>query len=397
MDKGGVGLEKPPDPIYMDHNATTPVGAVVSGVMRSAMEEDYGNPSSVHRAGRAARGLVDGARKQVADLVGAHPRGVYFTGSASEANNWVYEWHGSDCSTTIYSMIEHSSMSTPAEVDPVRSELVACPGGRLDLEGFERVVHRVVLKDSGYRGLITVMLANNETGVIQPIKEAVTLVRKRASGAWFHVDAVQAAGKIPVDIEALGCDSISLSAHKLYGPKGVGALVMRDPTRKPLPMFCGGHQEFGTRAGTENVPGIAGFGAAADMAHAYVVGAAGRTGPAYMKRMRDLFEDRVCGMEGVRINGRGHPRLPNTSSVFFEGVSAEAMVYYLDEKGVYASAGSACTSGTAHASKVMEASFGEEIAKGTVRFSVGRGTQEVEIMRAADRVRGCVRRLRGTL
>lgn len=378
--------------IYMDCNATTPVGDTVAEVVASAMRDNYGNPSSVHGAGRAARAIVDLARVKVAQAVGAGPSGVFFTGSATEANNWALLSCGRHRQEHIVTSIEHPSVMMAVGVPASASFIIGCPDGLLDLDHLRRVLEK---RDKlTYRSFIAVMLANNETGIIQPVEEAVRIIRELTPRAWVHVDAVQALGKIPVNMALLGCDSLSLSAHKVYGPKGVGALVFRDlGSGKPIQVLRGGPQEGGVRAGTENVPGIAGFGVAAEMGACFVEA----PGLAFLKRLRDLFEVRVMGIEGVTVNGIKHPRLPNTSSVRFAGVSAEALVYYLDSMGVQASAGSACSSGTAGASKVIEASFGEDAAKSTVRFSIGRETTVADINRAAACVAECVGRLRGTL
>jgi cysteine desulfurase len=341
---------------YLDHNATSPLRPMALDAMVEALQTG-GNPSSVHRPGRAARARVDKARKQVASLVGALPGEVIFTSGGTEANNMALR--GAGRARVLVSAIEHDSVlkAVPgAELIPVDGN------GVVDLAALERLL-------PGAPALVSVMQANNETGVIQPIGEIVRLAR--AAGALVHCDAVQAAGKIRVDLHGLGVDYLSLSAHKLGGPTGVGALVAR--AAAPLaPDRVGGGQEAWRRAGTENVAGIAGFGAAAEASrHGLDVSA-----------LRDRIEAALPG----RVYGALAPRLPNTTCIAMPGVPAETQVMGLDLAGVAVSAGSACSSGKVTRSAVLTA-MGIDTAEAAtaIRISCGWNTifEDIERLIAA--------------
>ena len=338
---------------YLDHNATSPLRPVAFDAMVEALNAG-GNPSSVHRLGRAARARIDKARRQVADLVGAVPAEVVFTSGGTEANNIALRGHP----RVLVSAVEHESV---LKAVPDAERIPVDGNGLIDLAALERLL-------ANGPALVSVMFANNETGVIQPIADAVRLAR--AAGTLVHCDAVQAAGKVPVDLHGLGVDYLSLSAHKLGGPTGVGALIVRGGAPLATDRFGGG-QESWRRAGTENVSGIAGFGAAAE---------ASRNG--LDAALRDRLEASLPG----RIHGAAAPRLPNTTCISMPGVKAETQVMAFDLAGVAVSAGSACSSGKVTRSAVLTA-MGVEAseAETAIRISCGWNTvfDEIELLIAA--------------
>ena len=332
---------------YLDHNATSPIRPVALDAVVEAVRAG-GNPSSVHRPGRAARARIDKARRQVAALVGALPGEVVFTSGGTEANNMALRGHARG----LVSAIEHESvlkMVPGAERIPVDRD------GVIDLAALERML-------AAKPALVSVMHANNETGVIQPIAEVVRLAR--AAGALVHCDAVQAAGKVTVDLHGLGVDYLSLSAHKLGGPAGVGALVVRDGAPFATDRVGGGQESY-RRAGTENVAGIAGFGAAAEASRDEL-----REG-LDVAALRDRIEASLPG----KVYGAAAPRLPNTTCIAMPGVKAETQVMALDLAGVAVSAGSACSSGKVTRSAVLTA-MGVEPAEAetAIRISCGWNT-----------------------
>ncbi len=344
---------------YLDHNATSPLRPVAFDAMVEALRAG-GNPSSVHGVGRKARAIVDKARREVAALVGALPAETIFTSGGTEANNLALS--GAGRQRVLVSAIEHDSVrrAVPqAEILPVDGD------GVLDLAALERA-----LAASAEPALVSVMLANNETGVLQPIADVVRLAR--AAGALVHCDAVQGAGKVPVDLHGLGVDYLSLSGHKVGGPTGVGALLVRDGA--PLqPDRRGGGQESNRRAGTENVPGIAGFGAAAAQA------ACGLN----MTDLRDRLE--VCLVKiapGAKVFGVKAPRIGNTTCISMPGVPAETQVMAFDLAGVCISAGAACSSGKVQRSPVLEA-MGVPAAEAgcATRISLGWNSEAADIER----------------
>ena len=352
--------------VYMDYNAGAPVCSEAAAAMAEALAE-AGNPSSVHGFGRAARRRLETARVQVADLVGADPERVVFTSGGTEANNLALR--GSGAGRVLVSAGEHDSVLAAvqgAEHIPLEA------GGRVDLERLAEM-----LRSAPAPKLVSVMLANNETGVIQPVAEVARLVTE--AGAVMHCDAVQAAGKIPVDIDALGAGLMSLSAHKLGGPQGVGTLVLGRGVEVGA-LLRGGGQERGRRAGTENLPGVAGFGAAAGVA-ARSLGQA-----AALAEWRDELEAGIKSLapEAV-IYGAGVPRLANTSCITLPGVPAETQVMALDLAGIAVSAGSACSSGKVRPSHVLQAmGVPDEAAGCAIRVSLGRETRRADIDRFLD-------------
>ena len=349
-------------PAYLDHNATSPLRPVAFDAMAEALRAG-GNPSSVHGAGRRARAFVDKARRQVAALVGARPGDTIFTSGATEANNLAVA--GSGRRRILVTAVEHDSVrraAPQAEVLPVDAE------GVVDLAALE-----AALAASAEPALVAVMLANNETGVLQPIGDVVRLAR--AAGALVHCDAVQGVGKVPVDLQALGVDYLSLSAHKFGGPTGVGALIVRSGV--PLsPDRRGGGQEANRRAGTENVGGIAGFGAAAAEAMT----------PLDVTGLRDELEIAIAKIDGrIRFYGARAKRLGTTSCFAMPGVTAETQVMALDLAGVYISAGAACSSGKVQRSPVLTAMGvpGDEAAS-AIRVSLGWNSQRADIERLIE-------------
>lgn len=353
-----MGMEHP---VYMDHNATTPVRPEARDAVAAALAR-VGNPSSVHGFGREARRLVEDARERVAALVGAVPEGVIFTSGGTEANNLALRSCGR--ARILASAVEHVSvLDAVSEIEPIP----------VDGDGVVRTDALEAMLEAGDEpALVSVMAANNETGAIQPVEEVSRIAKRR--GALVHSDAVQAAGKIAVDIRALGADMVTLSAHKIGGPAGVGALVLNGDLSL-RPMLRGGGQERRRRAGTENVAGIAGFGAAAEAA------GAGLPGFALLARWRDRIEAALADA-GARVFARGAPRLANTANLAMPGVAAEAQIIALDLLGVAVSAGAACSSGKVEPSHVLRAmGVAEAEAATAIRVSLGWDTSEDEIER----------------
>ena len=354
-------------PVYLDYNATAPVRPEAAAAVAEALAAT-GNPSSVHRFGRQARKRVEDARDQVAALIGAAPSEIVFTSGGSEAN--ALALGGTGRRRVLVSAIEHDSVLATADaLDPEPARIPSTGEGTVNLDALDRL-----LAASGRETLVSVMLANNETGVIQPVAEAAR--RAHAAGALFHCDAVQAAGKIPIDVRGLGADLVSLSAHKLGGPQGVGALYVAGPVAL-APLLRGGGQERGRRAGTENVPGIAGFGAAAAAARRDL-GTQAR-----IAEMRDALEAAVLARSNrARIVGAGSARLPNTSCIVLPGVASETQVMALDLAGVAVSAGSACSSGKVKTSHVLAAmGLAAEDSGAAIRVSLGWATTPADIDR----------------
>lgn len=351
--------------IYLDHNATSPVRPDVVDAMTAALAQT-GNPSSVHRFGRLARRMLDDARYSVAQLAGAPVSNVIFTSGGTEANNLALRGF---CETALVSAVEHDSV------------LSAQPGAVIAPVDRDGVVDLDQLRDSLSRQpgrvLVSVMLANNETGVLQPISDVVALAAE--FDAVVHCDAIQAAGKLPVSLSELGVDLMSLSAHKLGGPQGVGALIMREGL-DPEPLLRGGGQERRRRAGTENLPGIAGFGAAARLAVEELDAFAG------IAALRDDMEARLAeAAPDVIFYGAQGARLANTSCIGLPGVSGEIQVMTLDLAGIAVSAGSACSSGKVAPSHVLLAmGADDETARSAIRVSLGVGTRPEGIGRFVE-------------
>ena len=366
---------------YLDWNATAPMRPEAIDAVERRMRAG-GNASAVHRLGREARLVVEDARAAVARLVGADPANVIFTGGGTEADNLALR--GVPGRRLMVSAIEHGAVLAPAMLHDAHAVLLPVDGdGRLDLAALE-----AALAASDRPALVSVMLANNETGVIQPVAEAAAIAHRH--GALLHTDAIQAAGKIPVDIAALGADMLSLSAHKIGGPQGVGALVLA----ADLPLEAvqvGGGQERGRRSGTENVPGIAGFGVAAAAAQADL------SDGARLAALRDGLERRLAEIAPDRaVFGAGAPRLPNTSCVAMPGVKADTQLMAFDLEDVAVSAGAACSSGKVAASHVLAAMGADDaLARSAIRVSMGWLTGAAEVDRFVEVWQALYRRCGG--
>ncbi len=371
--------------IYLDNNATTPLDPRVFAAMAPALQANFGNPSSAHWFGQQARAAMDDAREQVAGLLGATPAEIVFTGSGTESDNMALRGAARSAPDTrrkiVVTAIEHHAVLHVAEAlakEGFTLEVVrALPGGGVDLDDL-----RAKVDDE--TALVSLMLANNETGVILPVAEAAALAHEK--GALLHCDAVQAAGKIAVDVRALGVDLLSISAHKLYGPKGVGALYVRRGTS--LTAFVrGGSQERNRRAGTENVAGVVGLGQAAALCREELP----RDGER-LARLRDRLEGSLLEISGARRNGLGL-RVPNTSNVTFAAVDAESLLLALDLEGIAVSAGAACSAGGIEPSHVLRAmGLSLDEVQASLRFSLGRPTTDADVDRAAATVASCVER-----
>jgi cysteine desulfurase len=381
--------------IYLDHSATTPIDDRVLGAMLPYLRDKFGNASSVHQFGQDARAAVDKARRQVASLINARANEVVFTSGGTEANNLALSGiceaahkHGRHI---ITSAIEHPSGRGVVE----RFEKQGWYITRLPVyeNGIVRLDDvRAALRDDTI--LITVMMANNEIGTIQPVGEIGALVRtERERGRkhlWFHTDAVQAAGRLCLDVEAIGCDLLSLSAHKIYAPKGSGALFVRRGMRL-FPQQIGGHQERERRAGTESVANIVAFGAAAELAKSEMSQRNEHT-----MRLRDRFEMKVQEqIPNIILNGDPEMRLPHVSNISFRYIEGEGLLIHLDMQGVAVSTGSACSSGTLEPSPVIKALGRDaELARGAIRFSFGKDNSEAEVDYAVEALARAVDSLR---
>ena len=360
--------------IYLDHNATTPVAPAVIERMMAALRDEFGNPSSVHHFGQRAKASLDEARSQVAALIGADPSEVVFTSGGTESDNYAIRGAAEALEPTGRRHLIASGIEHEAVLNTLRA--LARRGWRVTLLSVDQsgVVTpdslRAALTDD--TALVSVMHANNEIGTLQPVAELAALARER--GALFHTDAVQSAGKVPVQVKSLGVDLLSLSAHKFYGPKGAGAIWIRRGVRL-LPLVTGGKHERSRRAGTENVAGALGLGVAADLARAKMTTEAER-----LAALRDRLEHGILqGVSGTAVNGSG-ARVPNTTNVSFDRVEAESLLIALDLEGVAVSTGSACSSGTLEPSHVLKAmGFPAHRTQNSIRFSLGAANTEAEI------------------
>jgi cysteine desulfurase len=360
--------------IYLDYNSTTPVDDAVIDAMRDVMNDNYGNPSSVHSFGQRAKAALDQARASVAAAIGAEPAEIYFTSGGTEADNLALKGAAQAVlkkgNHVIVSSIEHHAILESGhfmQKNGYEVTFLACgKDGRIAVDSL-----RDALKPT--TTVVSVMMANNETGMIQPVADMAALCREK--GVLFHTDAVQAVGKIPVNVKDLGIDMLSLSAHKFYGPKGVGALYVKQGVRV-TPLLHGGSHEKRRRAGTENLPGIVGLAKALEIALARREHAQAR-----MTELSSYFIQNVQSrIEHVYLNGSLTNRIPSTVNLSFQGVEGESIILSLDLKGIAVSSGSACTSGALEASHVLMAmGIDPLLAQGSIRFSLGRQTTKEQL------------------
>src|SRR5688572_9790230 len=376
--------------IYLDHNATTPPHPLVVDRMAAALREQFGNPSSVHHFGQQAKAALDDARTAVATLIGADPSEVVFTSGGTEADNLAIRGAAEAAEPAgrrhlVASAIEHEAVLNTLKALARRGwRTTLVPVGQSGIVSPERV--REAIADD--TALVSVMHANNELGTIQPIAEISAIAHER--GALMHTDAVQSAGKIPVDVRALGVDLLAIASHKLNGPKGAGALWVKRGTRM-LPILTGGKHERSRRAGTENVPAIAGFGTAVRLAAAKMKAEGPR-----VAALRDRLETAVLReVPGTAVNGAVAARVPNTTNISFDRVEAESLLIALDLEGVAVSTGSACSSGTLEPSHVLRAmGFPAHRTQNSLRFSLGMYSTEDEVDRVIAVLPGLVEKLR---
>lgn len=374
--------------IYLDHAATTPVDPAVAQAMQPYLDAVFGNPSAVYRDGQAAQAGVEEARRQVAALLKAEPASIFFTSGGSESDNWAIKGtafalraRGRHLITTA---IEHPAvLGTCAFLERCGFEITYLPVDSVGLVDPKAL--KAAIQDDTI--LVSVMAANNEIGTVEPIAELAAVAH--AAGVRFHTDAVQACGNVSMDVRALDVDLLSLSGHKFYGPKGVGALYVR-PGCKLEPLIHGGEQERGRRAGTENTAAIVGIGAAAKLAAADQAAGARREAA-----LRDALIAGLTAIPGVRLTGHPERRLPGNASFCFDDLRSEALLTALDLAGIEASGGSACTAGSLSPSHVLTAiGVPENRARNALRLTLGRGTTAKQIEQTVTAVRRIVERLR---
>ncbi len=376
--------------IYLDHNATTPVHSEVIKEMLPYYSDIYGNASSFHQFGQQARKAVEEAREKVAGFIGAKSGEIIFTSGGTEADNFAIKGIAYANQTKgkhiITSSIEHHAVLNSCKyLEKQGFRITYLPVDKYGLINPEEV--KKAIEDETI--LISIMHANNEMGTIEPIAEVGKIAKEK--GVYFHIDAVQSVGKIPVEVKELNVDLLSLSGHKIYGPKGIGVLYIRKGT-KIQPLIHGGHHEKNKRAGTENVPGIIGLAKAIEIARITVKEEAIRL-TNLRNRLWTSINEKI---EDVFLHGHEQERLPNTLNLSFEGVEGEAIILDLDMKGIAVSTGSACTSGTLEPSHVLKAmGVNPRSAQGAIRFSLGEDNTQEEIDYVADMLSGIVSRLRG--
>ena len=371
--------------VYLDNNATTPVLSEVFEAMRPYFGERFGNASSIHHHGQETRAAVERARESVAKLVGCQAAEVVFTSGGTESDNLAIFGLVKPGDHVITSPIEHHAVLNTAK----HLEGCGCEVTYVSVDG------RGLVDPDDVRAeirpntkLITVMLANNETGVVQPVEEIGKIAAE--ADVYFHTDAVQAAGKIALDVNRIGCDLLTISGHKIHAAQGVGALYVRKGTQLE-PMTYGGRHERSRRAGTENVPGIVGLGKAAELAR----GGLERGDDKTMAGLRDRLERALLLIDAVGVNGRGAPRVPNTTSICFDGIEGEALVIALDLKGLAVSTGAACSSGAIEPSHVLTAmGLTSDRARASIRFSLGKQNTAEDVDFALSLVPETVARLR---
>jgi cysteine desulfurase len=374
---------------YFDHNATTPVSQSVLEVLVAALLEVPGNASSIHQDGQLAKQHLEAARRQVATLLGCEPKELVFTSGGTEADNLAI--FGSVLESArahkhvVTTAIEHPAVLNPCRELERSGIAVTCvrpgPDGVLDPEDIRRAMRPETV-------LVSVMHANNETGTLQPIAEIASIAHQAC--ALMHSDGVQAAGKIAIDVDALGVDLYSISGHKFYAPKGIGALYVKSGT-KLRPIQFGGKHERERRPGTENVPSAVAMGKAAAISHSTL-----SIEPARLEALRDRLESGILGrVPDTGVNGRGNGRTPNTTSIYFDGLEGEALVISLDLKGFAVSSGSACSSGAVEPSHVLLAmDLAPERARASLRFSLGQSNNEEQVDALIEAVASSVGQLR---
>jgi cysteine desulfurase len=372
--------------VYLDNNATTPMLPEVLDAMRRYFGEAFGNASSIHHHGQETRSAVERARESVAALLGCRPAEVVFTSGGTEADNLAIFGLAGPGDHVITSTIEHHAvLNSCKHLQERGAEVTFLP---VDGRGLVNPVDvRRALRPN--TKLVTIMLANNETGVIQPLEEIGRICAE--ADVYFHTDAVQAASKIPIDVKTIGCDLLSISGHKFHAPQGVGALYVRKGT-KLEPMLYGGSHERSRRAGTENVPGIVGLGQAAELA----MGAFAAGEDRAMAALRDYLEQAVLAkVDSAGLNGAGAPRVPNTTNIYFDYIEGEALVIALDLKGLSVSTGAACSSGAIEPSHVLTAMrLGPDRARASIRFSLGKQNTAEDVEFAVELLPTAVERLR---
>jgi len=375
--------------IYMDYAATTPMLPEVAEAMQPYFSHRFGNPSSIHSMGQEASDAVERARSQVAAIIACRPEDVVFTGGGTEADNHAIKGvclagreKGNHIITTAIE--HHAVLNTCNYMKELGFDVTVVPVDKYGMVNPNDIRKAITAKTL----LVSVMHANNEIGAVQPIEEIGSITRR--AGVYFHVDAVQTAGHLPIDVDRMGIDLLSASAHKLYGPKGVGMLFVRGGTNI-VPLLHGGEQENDRRAGTENVAGIAGFGRAADIARAEMGEEADRLS-AYRDRLIDVVLERVAD---TYLNGHRTSRLPNNANFSFDFIEGEAIIMYLDAEGICASTGSACSSASSEPSHVLMAlGIPVERARGSVRFTLGRWTSTEDIDKVVEALPRIVEKLR---
>ncbi|MBV8208222.1 MAG: cysteine desulfurase [Acidobacteria bacterium] len=377
--------------VYLDNNATTPVLPEIVEAMQPFFSAQFGNASSIHRRGQQARAAVERAREQVALLVGARPAEIVFTSGGTEGDNLALfgllaQLKSAETDHIITSTIEHHAVLNAAERLRELGVEVTFVGVDSECRVDPGDVRRALRPNTR---LISVMAANNETGVLQPLREIGRIAAE--ADVWFHTDAVQAAGKMRLNVDEIGCDLLTISGHKMHAPQGIGALYVRRNTLLS-PLLWGGRHERGRRAGTENVPAIVALGKAAAVASEWLEAG----GPEQMSAARDRLENAlVSEIEAAQVNGGGAPRVPNTTNISFAAVEGEALVIALDLKGLAVSTGAACSSGAIEPSHVLTAmGLAAGRARGSLRFSLGKQTTAPDIDYAILLVPETVARLR---
>ena len=372
--------------VYLDNNATTPVLPEVFETMQAYFGERFGNASSIHHHGQETRAAVERARESVAALLGGGASEIVFTSCGTEGDNLAIFGLTRPGQHVISSTVEHHAvLNSCRHLEASGCEVTYVPvngQGQVDPDDVRRALRPNT-------GLITIMMANNETGVLQPVEEISRIAAE--ADVYFHTDAVQAAGKVAIDVKRIECDLLSISGHKMNAPQGVGALYVRKGTTL-RPMLFGGSHERSRRAGTENVPGIVALGKAAELARE----AFSRGDLEQMSRMRDRLEQTILSqVESTSVNGQGAPRVPNTSSIYFECIEGEALVIALDLKGVAVSTGAACSSGAIEPSHVLTSmGMSPERARGSLRFSLGKQNTPEDVEFALSLISPTVARLR---